>query len=172
AVAAFFATRSLAASNRAMTLRDAADWYRRGQQALAEGRVAEAVDDFRRTTVRNRHDKTYVLALAGALARNGDDEAARGVLLALRESLPEDPETNLELARLAARGGDVPETMRYYHNALYAPWPPERTDERRIARLELVRFLLMHGQSNRALPELLAMAADLPDEPAAHVRVG
>jgi tetratricopeptide (TPR) repeat protein len=172
AIAAFFATRSIAASNSATNLRDAADWYRRGQQALAEGRVADAIDDFRRTMVRNRQYKTYLLALAGALVRNGDDEAAHGVLTALRESLPEDPEINLELARLAARRGNVTEAARFYHNALYAPWPVERTEERRTVRLELIRFLVAHDQPDRALAELLAIAPDLPDEAAAHVRVG
>jgi thioredoxin-like negative regulator of GroEL len=172
ALAAFFATRSIAASNRTMNLRDAAEWYQRGQQALGEGRITDAIDAFRRTTVRNRQDKRYVLALAGALARNGDDEAARGVLMALRDTLPEDSEINLELARLTARHGDVDEAARFYYNALYAPWPVEKTDERRNLRLELVRFLIAHNQPGRALAELQAVAADLPDEPAARVRLG
>jgi tetratricopeptide (TPR) repeat protein len=39
-------------------------------------------------------------------------------------------------------------------------------------RLELIRFLLTHDQSARALAELLAVASDLPDEVAAHLQVG
>ena len=171
AVAGFVVTRTVAASNRAMSLGDAAAWYRLGQQALAAGNVETAIEDFRRATVRDRTDRTYVQALARALAQHRDDEAARGVLLTLRESSPDDAEINLEIARLAARRQDVAEASRFYHNALYAPWPAERADARRAVRLELIQFLLAHGQSGRAQSELLAMTADLPDEPAAHVQV-
>jgi outer membrane protein assembly factor BamD (BamD/ComL family) len=37
AIAAFFVTRAIAASNRSMTERDAAEWYARGERALREG---------------------------------------------------------------------------------------------------------------------------------------
>lgn len=171
AIVAFFVTRSVAASNREMSLRDAAEWYRRGQAALAERRVDDAVDDFRRATVRNRTDRPYVLALAHALALKHDDEAARAALLSVREASPEDPEINLELARLAAGRDDVTEASRFYHNALYAPWAVESSEERRSVRLELVQFLLTHHQQNRAVSELLAMASDLPDDVPHHVQV-
>lgn len=164
AVAAFFLTRAVAASNRDMSLRDAAEWYSRGQQAIAAGRVDDAIDALRRATVRNRDDKRYALALAEALARNRDDDAARSLLMTLREAAPEDAEINLQLARLAGAREDVTEALRFYHNALYAPWPAERADARRQVRLELIRFLVNHDQAGRALPELLALSADLPDD--------
>ena len=171
AIAGFFLTRVVAANNRAMSARDAAAWYDRGQQALESGQIDLAIDAFRRATVRNRTETAYVLALARALALHHDDEAARQVLLTLRESQPENADINLELARLAAHGADVTEAVRFYHNALYAPWPAERTDARRRVRIELIQFLLTHDQPGRAGAELLAVAADLPDEPAAHVQV-
>ncbi len=99
-------------------------------------------------------------------------EAARSALLALRESAPEDPDINLQLARLAADRQDVTEALRYYHNALYAPWTTEQADARRRVRLELIRFLLTHDQVNRALSETVALSTDLPDDAAAHVEVG
>jgi tetratricopeptide (TPR) repeat protein len=172
ATAAFFLTRAVAANNRAMSLRDAAEWYTRGRQALESGRTDTAIEDFRRATVRNRTDHTYVLALARALARSHDPEAARRVLLTLRESEPEDAEVNLELARLAVHRGDLTEAVRFYHNALYAPWPAERADARRDVRFELIQFLLTQAQTGRAIAELLAIAADVPDEPAVHIQVG
>jgi Flp pilus assembly protein TadD len=164
AIAAFLLTRAVAASNRDMRLRDAAEWYRRGQQAIDAGRVGDAIDFLRRATVRDRDDKRYVLAFARALALTRDDDAARGVLLTLRESAPEDPEINLQLARLAATRDDVTEALRFYRNALYAPWPPDQADARRRARFELVRFLLTHDQTSHALSELLALSTDLPDD--------
>ena len=169
AVAAFFITRAVAASNRQMSVRDAAEWYRRGQQALANGQVEAAIDDLRRAAVRNRGNKDYVLALARALVRHHDDETARGVLMTIRESAPEDAEINLELARIGADRQDVAEATRFYHNALYAPWPAESRDARRRVRFEFIRFLLTRQDSGRALSELLAAAADLPDEPAVHL---
>ncbi len=171
AVAAFFMTRAVAANNRATSLRDADAWYRHGQAALAAGQTGEAIDAFRRATVRNRTDKSYVLALARALALNRDDDAARSVLLTLRDSAPEDAQINLELARLAVHRDDVTEAVRFYHNTLYAPWPAERLEERRRVRLELIDFLLSHHQSSRALAELVAASADLPDQPQAHLEI-
>ncbi len=170
AVATFFLTRAVAASNRDMSLRDAAEWYRRGQEALQAGRLDDALEAFRRATVRNRTEKTYALALARTLAQHHDDDSARSVLMTLRDSSPEDPEINLDLARVAARH-DVTEAVRFYHNALYAPWPVELTEERQRVRFELIRFLLANNQSGRAMSELLAVTSDLRDEPAARLRV-
>ena len=171
AIAAFLLTRAVAASNRDMSVRDAAEWFRRGRQAMDAGRVDEAIDALRRATVRDRDDKRYVLALAQALALKRDDDGARSVLLTLRESEPEDPDINLQLARLAAARQDVTEALRFYHNALYAPWPAEQADARRRVRLELIRFLLTHGQGGRAVSELLALSTDLPDDSALRLEV-
>jgi tetratricopeptide (TPR) repeat protein len=172
AVAAFFVTRAIAANNREMSLRDAAEWYRRGVGQLEAGHADDAIDSFRRATVKHRDEKRYALALARALASTRQYEAARSALLALRESAPEDPDINLQLARLAADRQDVTEAVRYYHNALYAPWPAAQTDARRHVRLELIRLLLTHDQVNRALSELVALSTDLPEDAAAHAEVG
>jgi outer membrane protein assembly factor BamD (BamD/ComL family) len=79
AVAAFIVTRSVAASNRDMNLRDAAQWYQRGLRQLGEGHVDGAIDAFRRH-VENRDEPGYVLARAHARAhllaiaeKDGDD---------------------------------------------------------------------------------------------------
>lgn len=171
AVAAFFVTRVVATNNRDMSLRNAAEWYRRGQQHIEAGRIDDAIDAFRRATVRHRANKRYVLALARSLALKGDHDSARAVLLTLRESAPEDPEINLDLARLAVARQDVTEALRFYHNALYAPWPPSQTETWRSVRLELVRFLLTHDQLGPAQSELLAATTDLPDDLAHHLEV-
>src|SRR6202049_1625270 len=155
AVAAFFITRAIAANNRDMSLRDAAEWYERGQRQLDAGDADAAIDSFRRATVKHRDEKRYVLALARALASTRQYDTARSALLTLRESAPEDPDINLQLARLAADRQDVTEAINYYHHALYAPWPTDQIDARRRARLELIRFLLPHDQANRALSELV-----------------
>jgi len=172
AIAAFFVTRAIAASNRSMTLRDAAEWYARGERALAAGDPSVAVEAFRRANVMKRGDRQYTLALGRALITTHQTDAAEGSLLALRESAPEDPEVNLELARLEAGRGDATAALRYYHNALYAPWSAEQADDRRNIRLELIRFLMATHQSGRAESELVALTSDLPDTVALHVEVG
>jgi Tfp pilus assembly protein PilF len=171
AVAAFFVTRAVAMNNRELTLRNAAEWYRRGELFVNEGQIDDAVDAFRRATVRNRTNRTYVLALARTLAVKHDYDSARSILLAARESAPEDNEINLDLARVAAARHDVTEALRFYHDALYAPWPTDQAEQRRSVRLELIRFLLVDKQPTRAQSELLASAADMPDDAAHHIEL-
>lgn len=163
-IIAFFLTRTVAAGNRDNALRDADTWYRHGRAAMTAGRLDEATDAFRRAAARRRGERTYGLALASALASRGDAAAARQQLLVLRESAPEDPVINLELARLAASRDDAAEAQRFYYNALYAPWAPERTDDRRGVRMELIRLLVRHGEQRRALSELLAVSAEVPPD--------
>jgi tetratricopeptide (TPR) repeat protein len=172
AIGTFLVTRAVASANRRTSLRDAAAWYERGQRQMAAGALDDAIESLHHATVRNREDQGYALALARALAAKGQDGSARRVLLALRESAPDATEVNVELARLAASRQDSTEAVRYYHNALYAPWASERAPARRQLRVELVRFLLGHGQASRALSELLALSADLPEQAPAHVEVG
>lgn len=172
AIVAFFVTRAIAENNRATMVRDAAEWYGRGERALSSGDAASAVEAFRRASVVKRADRQYGLALARSLVATQQLDAARSALLALREPEPEDPEINLELARIDARRHDLTNAERYYHNALYAPWPPEQTSARRLVRLELIRLLLASGQSGRAESELVALAADLPDDLPIHLEVG
>lgn len=167
----FFVTRAVAANNRNMRLRDAAEWYRQGELAVAAGRLDDAIDAFRRATGRRRGDQRYVLALARALALRHDDDAARSTLLTVRAAAPENPEVNLDLARLAAAHQDVTEALRFYRSAIYAPWPLEQSDARRRVRVELIEFLVTHDQTSRALSELLALSADIPDDAPHHLEV-
>jgi tetratricopeptide (TPR) repeat protein len=96
-------------------------------------------------------------------------------LLKLRESSPENGEINLELARMAAKMGDVPEAVRYYHNALYGVWPDRDSplDQRlRDVRAELIELLIEDGEATSALSELLILSRDIPDTVGEHVRTG
>jgi tetratricopeptide (TPR) repeat protein len=172
AAAAFALTRAVAASNEELRRREAAMWFDTGGQALRAGRLEPAVTSLRRAVARDRGNRQYRLALAGALAESQRDDEARDVLLAMREAQPEDPETNLQLARLEARGPDLDAARRYYQNALAGLWRPERADERRRVRLELIDFLLAHDQRARALSELLVAAANLPEDSAGEARLG
>jgi tetratricopeptide (TPR) repeat protein len=171
AVAAFVGTRAVAANNVAMNARDAAEWFARGETQLASGRVDEAISSLRRATAKAPGEQKYVVALAHALALGGRDAEAWAALLTLRESVPDDIEVNLQLARLAGARDDVTEASRYYHNALYSPWATDQSEARRAVRRELITFLLQQHQNSRALSELLVLASDLPDTPGDQIGV-
>ncbi len=148
----------------------AAIWYREGERQLGSGQVEKAIASFRKATTNVLGNRTYTLALANALAAGNHDAEAEQTLLRLRESDPEDAEINLQLARLAAKRGGVPDAVHYYQNALYGRWTGSRVDEReQQLRTELIRFLLGHQQRNMALSELLILEAELP--PSATARV-
>jgi len=89
AIAAFFVTRAIGASNRNMTERDAAEWYASGERALSDGDSSRALEAFRHASVMKRGDRQYTLALGRALAAARQNDAAERALVGLRESSPE-----------------------------------------------------------------------------------
>jgi tetratricopeptide (TPR) repeat protein len=165
AVVGFFATRAIAAGNQRMRLRDAQAWYDLGRRDLGAGHTGDGVAKLRRAVSKSPQDRRYLLTLAAALTADRQDEAARQVLVELRDASPEDVDVNVELARLEARQGHIPEAVRYYQNALNALWTGDRPEPRRRLRIELVHLLLAHGQRSRALSELLTMTANLDNAP-------
>ena len=171
-VVGFVLTRAAARANRALRLRDAVAWYDAGEHHLAGGQTESAISALRRATAINRDNPTYRLALAGALAAGRQDDAARQVLLGVRESTPEDPEVNVQLARLEARHDDLTGTVRYYQNAVYGSWSADQGDARRRVRIELIRYLLAHEQRGRALSELLVLSGNLPDDVKSQTEAG
>jgi tetratricopeptide (TPR) repeat protein len=162
-VSGFLLTRAAARANQRLRLRDAAAWYDAGRGQLAAGRTESAIRSLRRATAIDRENRSYRLALAAALGADRRDEFARQVLLGIRESTPEDPEVNVQLARLEARHDDVIATVRYFQNALYGSWRIDQGDARRQVRVELIRYLLAHGERGRAVSELLVLEGNLPD---------
>lgn len=170
AVGVFVFTRSMAAKEQQVDARIAAIWYTEGGRQLSSGQVEKAIESFRNATTNALGDRTYMLALANALAAGNHDAEAEQTLLRLRESDAEDAEINLQLAQLAAKRGDVPDAVHYYQNALYGRWTGTQVDEReRQLRTELIRFLLGHQQRNMALSELLILDTEVPPSAAAHV---
>lgn len=168
----FLATRAAATTLHQARAQDAEAWYTRGEAALRAGRFEPAVEALRKAALMRREEPKYRLTLARALAAGGQDEAARQALLGLREASPENPEINLLLARLEARRSDVTAAVRYYQHALYGSWSASQFEAREQLRMELIEYLLGHDLRDRALAELLIVAADLPDEPARQVRIG
>lgn len=170
--AGFLVTKAAASAMHHRRLEDAETWYRRGEQALQDGNRARAIEALRRAALMRRDEPAYRLSLARALAADSQDGLARQTLLGLRQQTPEAPEVNLLLARLESRRQDVTAAVRYYQNALYGSWAPDRFAERERLRLELVAYLLDHDLRDRAVAELLIIAADLPDDAQQRTGIG
>jgi len=168
----FVFTRAVAGANRALRLHDATAWYEAGERYLSGGQTQLAIRALRRATAINRDNRSYRLALAAALAADRQDDAARQVLLGVRELTPEDPEVNVQLARLEGRHDDLTGTVRYYQNAVYGSWSSDQLDARREVRIELIRYLLAHEQRGRALSELLVLSGNLPDDVKSQTEAG
>jgi tetratricopeptide (TPR) repeat protein len=163
-----FAVKAYRAKERAL----AQQWYVSGERELAAGRAEAALEDFRSALAYSRNDSLVEFQLAHALAAAGHLPEARAYLLGLWEREPGNGRVNLELARLAAHSGSMPEAVQYYHDAIYGQWDEAPGEHRRSARLELAEFLLNAAQEPQAQSELIAMTADLPRDPALETQVG
>src|SRR5246127_2158290 len=117
-------------------------WFRRGIADLNATRFDAAVTDFRAALLYSPDEYSYQLNLAEALIGEGHRAQAWAYLMNLRDREPDDGLVSLELARIAVQRGETDDAVRYYHNAVYAVWPPDQEARRRDARLELIELLL------------------------------
>ena len=147
-------------------------WFNRGVQDLKEQHFDRASGDFRAALRYSRDNFSYQLNLAQALLGVNRTSEAYAYLVNLWEREPENGLVNLELARIAAKRGETEPALRYYHNAIYATWPGDQNVERRNARLELIEYLLWISANAQAQSELIALSANLGDDPPLHARMG
>lgn len=145
---------------------------RRGQLARKAGRPGVAINYFRSSLSCDRDDPAALLDLAEALMAENRLDEAESYLDNLWERQPQDGTTNLELARLATRHGQVREVLRYYHNAIYGIWSRDPVPNRIAARFELVNFLLQQHAVAQAESELIAMEPGLPANSQLHTKIG
>jgi predicted Zn-dependent protease len=97
-------------------------------------------------------------------------DEAESYLLALWQRSPQDAAVNLALARVAAHRGSIEDATRYYHNAMYGVWNIDPDSNRNRSRIELIEFLLSKNVRAQADSELIALAASLPANFAAHLQ--
>jgi Flp pilus assembly protein TadD len=147
-------------------------WYQRGEEALQANRAEEAVEDFHTALVYARDNPLYQTRLAEALVRANHLAEAGFYLRTLWVSQPGSGTLNLLLARLEAKSHNVPEAIRYYHNAVYGVWEKDPEANRRMVRIELSKFLLAEGDRNAAESELIALQTELPSDAKVHAEVG
>jgi tetratricopeptide (TPR) repeat protein len=172
AVIFFLAVSLLARVYRNRQASQAAKWYHRAVSDQRKGYLEQALTEFQAAELHSRGNFDYQLGLAQTLAKLGRIDQAYTYLLNLREQQPESGTVNLELARIFARKNDAATAIRYYHNALYATWPPDAENQRLAGRFELIEFLLHENDRTQAQAELIALAANLPPDMQQHARVG
>jgi len=147
--------------------------YAQGVAAAEAGHYNDAIDFFRAALTCDPANSQYQLSLARAL-RDSDDprrlDEAESYLIALWQRAPQDAAVNLALARVAAHRGSVEDATRYYHNAMYGVWNADADSNRNKARIELIQFLLHRNARTQADSELIAFAASLPANAAAHLQ--
>ena len=147
--------------------------YVQGLAAAQAERYNVAIDAFRAALTCDPANSQYQLSLARALRDSGDSrrlEEAESYLIALWQRAPQDAAVNLALARVAAHRGSIEDAIRYYHNAMYGVWNYEPDSNRNKARIELIQFLLKKNARAQANSELIALAAAIPPNPAAHLQ--
>jgi tetratricopeptide (TPR) repeat protein len=136
-------------------------WHRRGLADLEAGHAESAVTAFDTALRYSRDDFAYQLSLAQALAALNRQTEAQAYLLSLWEREPDDGTVSLELGRIFAAQG-----------AIYSAWADHPDQRRRAARLELVDFLLRQNAKTQAQSELIALAANLPENSPLHWKAG
>lgn len=147
-------------------------WYSRGVTELNLHQYAGAAGDFRTALLYSRDNYDYQAKLAQALIGASHINEAYSYLVNLWQRQPEDGLVNLELARIAAQRSQSDQAIRYFHNAIYANWPASEEVERRDARLELIEYLLNINARAQAESELIALEANIGDQPSEQARAG
>src|ERR1700722_3370138 len=147
-------------------------WFSRGVVDLNAGRFDRAVTEFRAALLYSRDNYDYQLNLAEALIGDKRTSEASSYLVNLWDRQPVDGGVNLELARVAAQGGQTEQAQRFYHNAIYAVWPGNQEVKRRNTRFELIEYLLSINAKAKAQSELIALEENLGEDPALQERVG
>jgi tetratricopeptide (TPR) repeat protein len=147
--------------------------YQQGVIAASASHYDDAISAFRAALTCDPANSQYQLSLARALRDSNDPrrlDEAESYLIALWQRTPQDAAVNLALARVEAHRGSVEDAIRYYHNAMYGVWNSEQDANRSRARIELIQFLLKRNVSAQAESEIMALAAALPRDPAAHLQ--
>jgi tetratricopeptide (TPR) repeat protein len=172
AIAGFGAVSALSALYHSQQRSLASYWFNKGNADLLQHNYQRAVQEFHVALLYSRDNYDFRLNLAEALVGLGHIDEASTYFNNLWERQPENGLVNLELARIAVRNKNLEQALRYYHNAIYGVWPPEKEPMRRQTRLELIDYLLSINAKRQAQSELIALAATLGNEPGPRQRLG
>lgn len=146
----------------AQRLENAAGYSRSANAAMAEGRVAEAIEQYR-AALSLVHRDEYRLALGLALADADRGAEARVYLDAVLRTDPANGPANLAVARLARVAPDRAAAIASYRRALNGSWTTAGRAARLDAAFEFVEFLEKGGDRRQAVAELLQLTGQTAD---------
>lgn len=136
--------------------------YEKGRQLAARGDPKAAVAEYRQALLFAPENTDYRLSLATTLIDTGRLNEAQSHIEELLQEDPTDAGVNLLRARLALKRNHLNIATAYYQRAVYEYWPPNKANERRQARWELVDLLVKTGQRNALIAELIQLYSDTP----------
>ncbi len=139
-------------------------WLARGEQAMRDGKPQAAIDALSSALAFAPSDRNTEIKLAEALASAGRLQEAAVYFNTLLESQQGSGLINLQLARLAARQGNVSQATEDYQRAIYGNWEGDGYVRRRDVRFELIDYLIAHQLLDRARSDLLVAAGNAPED--------
>jgi tetratricopeptide (TPR) repeat protein len=139
-------------------------WLERGQQAMRDGKPKAAIDALSSALAYAPGQRTIQIQLAEALASAGRLQEASVYFNALLETQQGDGLINLQLARIAARQGNVDQAIEDYQRAIYGSWEGDGYVRRRSVRLELINYLVSKQRLDQARNELLVASGNAPED--------
>ena len=139
-------------------------WLERGEQAMRDNKPQAAIDALSSALAFAPSDRNTEIKLAEALASAGRIQEATVYFNALLESQQGSGLINLQLARLAARQGNVNQAIEDYQKAIYGNWEGDGYVRRREVRFELIDYLIDHQLMNQARSGLLVAAGNAPED--------
>jgi Flp pilus assembly protein TadD len=139
-------------------------WLDRGEQAMRDGKPQAAIDALSSALAFAPSDRNTEIKLAEALASAGRIQEATVYFNALLESQQGSGLINLQLARLAARQGNVSQAIEDYQKAIYGNWEGDGYVRRRDVRFELIGFLIDHQMLDQARSGLLVASGNAPED--------
>jgi Flp pilus assembly protein TadD len=142
----------------------AARWLQRGDQALRDHKPQAAIDALSSALAYAPNDRSTAIKLAEALASAGRTQEATVYFNALLESQQGSGVINLQLARLAARQGNVGQAIDDFQRAIYGNWEGDGYVRRREVRLELITYLIANHRLDQARSELLVASGNAPSD--------
>jgi tetratricopeptide (TPR) repeat protein len=138
----------------------AAHAFHQGQELLARGKAAEAVDELSRAHALDRDNPEYALALVAGLTKAGKTTDADALMNEVLDQRPNDGEANLTAARLMVKEGEPGDAEAYYHRAIYGNWPSDASARKRQVRMELIDLLRKQDARQNLLAELISLEAE------------
>jgi hypothetical protein len=144
--------------------------FQAGTEFVKQNRYEEAVTQFR-DALSIAHSNESRLALGLALANAGHPEEGATYLNEVVREQPTSGPAHLGLARIAAHEGQIDQAVSQYRLAIDGSWPEKARENRLSARMELAEMLNRAGRKPQAQAELLALAAEMPRQPADQKRV-